>query len=81
MEILDFLPIKCAVSDAKRRQHTIAMFKTQNLENVVTTEYIALSAHKSSDAIVLALLNVVHHGATKWRKKRKVWFKIKQNGT
>ena len=44
-------------------------------------EYIALSAHKSSDAIVLALLNEVHHGATEWRKKRKVWGKIKQNGT
>jgi len=37
MEILDFLPITCAVSYAKRRQHIIAMFKTQNLENVVTT--------------------------------------------
>jgi hypothetical protein len=39
-------------------------------------EYIALCAHKSSDAIVLALLNEVHHGATEWRKKEKYGGKL-----
>lgn len=32
-------------------------------------QYIALSAHKSSDAIVLVLLNEVHREAKEWLKK------------
>jgi len=34
-------------------------------------QYIAVSAHKSSDAIVLVLLNDVHREANEWRKKEK----------
>jgi len=34
-------------------------------------QYIALSAHKSSDAIVLNLLNKVYREGKEWRRKEK----------
>jgi hypothetical protein len=78
MEILQLLPIKCAGFLRQTKTSRIRCLKLKISKMWLPLQYIALSAHKSSDAIVL--LNEVHCEAKEWRKKEDYGGKIKRNG-
>lgn len=67
MEILQLLPIKYAGFLRQTKTARIRCVKLKISKLWLPLQYIALSAHKSSDAIVL--LNEVHREAKEWRKK------------